>query len=479
MFIQKFPQQPRRDGFTLIELLMVVAIIGLLLSLSVVAMYGITDQASEEATVTTIQKVNRLVELRVESFDRAFPAVQAKWRSEFINYLAAAVSLDQTVPESRVRNFLTRFAADSPVWDILAKKAAFRHEFPQKIEDLLFGGVNDVNGNGIPDNLESKLYIDIAQHHLAQFPAGGAGSFSEGGVPEAVGDDDSADERAKNLWAYRHDRITESSELLYFCLFHSGNFGSAVISRDDFLEKEIADTDGDGLPEFVDAWGQPLRFYRWPTRLIDPSLPTAPFVPDFTSENDFTDLKTILSVDRLRRDLGVREVDSLERSVAELLIKGLPRKLQFTDAYITAACASSTDRPGVTDVSIIVPPDPLLRDPDDPAGLLYSLLESGIPVGDFVVNLSLEFNEANYHTPDTFHAPLLMSPGADGVLGLYEPFDIPNRGNLAMYNVDPDGDGTAFYQHATVSQQQAELNQILDDLADSLTNRNRRAGGRR
>ena len=24
------------------------------------------------------------------------------------------------------------------------------------------------------------------------------------------------------------------------------------------------DTDGDGLPEFVDAWGQPLQFFRWP-----------------------------------------------------------------------------------------------------------------------------------------------------------------------------------------------------------------------
>ena len=26
----------------------------------------------------------------------------------------------------------------------------------------------------------------------------------------------------------------------------------------------MRDTDGDGLPEFVDAWGQPLQFFRWP-----------------------------------------------------------------------------------------------------------------------------------------------------------------------------------------------------------------------
>ena len=31
-----------------------------------------------------------------------------------------------------------------------------------------------------------------------------------------------------------------------------------------FHRQEVQDTDGDGLPEFVDAWGQPLQFFRWP-----------------------------------------------------------------------------------------------------------------------------------------------------------------------------------------------------------------------
>ena len=35
---------------------------------------------------------------------------------------------------------------------------------------------------------------------------------------------------------------------------------AATTSRDH----EVRDTDGDGLPEFVDAWGEPLQFYRWP-----------------------------------------------------------------------------------------------------------------------------------------------------------------------------------------------------------------------
>ena len=52
--------------------------------------------------------------------------------------------------------------------------------------------------------------------------------------------------------------------MLYAILVEGvGPLGS-VFSRDDFSDREVKDTDGDGLPEFVDAWGQPLQFFRWP-----------------------------------------------------------------------------------------------------------------------------------------------------------------------------------------------------------------------
>jgi len=61
-----------------------------------------------------------------------------------------------------------------------------------------------------------------------------------------------------------HNHKTARSEVLYAILVEgSGPFGS-IFNRDDFTDKEVQDTDGDGLPEFVDAWGQPLQFYRWP-----------------------------------------------------------------------------------------------------------------------------------------------------------------------------------------------------------------------
>jgi hypothetical protein len=61
-----------------------------------------------------------------------------------------------------------------------------------------------------------------------------------------------------------HTHKTARAEMLYAILVEgSGPWGS-VFSRSDFSDKEVKDTDGDGLPEFVDAWGQPLQFFRWP-----------------------------------------------------------------------------------------------------------------------------------------------------------------------------------------------------------------------
>ena len=31
-----------------------------------------------------------------------------------------------------------------------------------------------------------------------------------------------------------------------------------------FSEGEVGDTDGDGLPEFLDGWGRPIRYILWP-----------------------------------------------------------------------------------------------------------------------------------------------------------------------------------------------------------------------
>ncbi|MFO0956954.1 MAG: hypothetical protein U0800_05735 [Isosphaeraceae bacterium] len=59
-----------------------------------------------------------------------------------------------------------------------------------------------------------------------------------------------------------HRHSTARAEALYAFLIESPG---ATVGRDSFKDTEVADTDGDGMPEFVDAWGNPVLFFRWPT----------------------------------------------------------------------------------------------------------------------------------------------------------------------------------------------------------------------
>jgi prepilin-type N-terminal cleavage/methylation domain-containing protein len=79
--------------------------------------------------------------------------------------------------------------------------------------------------------------------------------------PEAISGGNAA-QIVANLNAHTHN--TARAEMLYAILVEGAGPLGSVFSRDDFTDKEVRDTDGDGLPEFVDAWGQPLQFFRWP-----------------------------------------------------------------------------------------------------------------------------------------------------------------------------------------------------------------------
>jgi hypothetical protein len=72
------------------------------------------------------------------------------------------------------------------------------------------------------------------------------------------------------VWA----RENANAELLYLIVEDSTLNGSSAIEA--FGNSEIADTDGDGLFEFIDAWGKPIRWLRCPSGINS----TARFDPD-------------------------------------------------------------------------------------------------------------------------------------------------------------------------------------------------------
>ena len=446
--------EPSRRGFTLLELMIVVAIIAVLMSMSFFVMNGITQGAEKEATTTTIHKINRLLEQRIEAFDRAFKGSRRN------AYVTATVGLLALI-DGRFDYYRVHPEDAPPAIVILARKAGFRFEFPQRmVELILVPATDDGNSNGLPDSVESRIAYPNARAYLiaadqasssptANFEptateitdlvnarwAGGSCSAMIGGV-------------SQTFTFAGHQQITESSELLYYMLVAAGSFGSSSVDADQFSDAEVKDTDDDGLPEFVDAWSQPLRYYRWPTRLIDPTAPN-PFAPIFTTINDNTEID--LTPDGDESD-GLREILPWERLHASLLIRGLPPV-----PFAFSGTASQRDM--------------LLVDPDDPVGLLYSFIEDP-NYQNLDIDLTREINEAKYHTLDTYHVPLIVSAGPDESLGLREPVEFDATagiyGNLAQY-----ADTTA------VPGNQQPSAAVVDQLFDNLTNRNRRVGGKR
>ena len=79
------------------------------------------------------------------------------------------------------------------------------------------------------------------------------------------------------VWSREH----ESAECLYLILATTDLFGQRAI--DKIHARSIANTDGDSIPEIVDAWGQPVAFIREPVGLRHEALANFNASPDDSS----------------------------------------------------------------------------------------------------------------------------------------------------------------------------------------------------
>lgn len=390
-----------RAAFTLVELLIVIAIIALLVTIMGAVIGSSIRKAREAATTALIQKLDGMLEERAKGFDRATKSL------DFQRVIAAR---EAALRASGV------FGVSPKVLAAVARKDFFRANFPQRFEDL------------------------------PPFTAA---------LPTVLSSDPLITYNASN-----HQRETESSALLYYMITRMQVFGVPPVGDSEFGTSEIRDTDGDGLLEFVDGWGRPLRFYRWPTRLLKPNGIKG-------IDNQFgalgVDDDGNGTVDDLS-DFGKVNTDdvtipSSQRAMAGLLIEGLPSAPVIAGQW-----------------------DTLSEDPDDPYGLISTEVKRLFYSGTNVTLGAAGFNEMNYPTIDTYHTPLIVSVGADGDLGLFEPYQA---------GTDSDGDGVLDTDMGILAQpihgpagpydfgSQALTplgNDVLSALTGNITNRNRRAG---
>lgn len=390
-----------RPAFTLVELLIVVTIIAVLVTMMGAVIGSSIRKAREAATTALIQKLDVMLEERTKGFDRA---------TKSLDFQRVVATLEAAMKAKGV------FGVSPKVLAAVARKDFFKANFPQRFEDL------------------------------APFTSA---------LPTVLSSDPLITYNAAN-----HKRETESSAMLYYMLTRMQVFGVPPVGDSEFGTNEFRDTDGDGLMEFVDAWGRPLRFYRWPTRLLKPNgikgidnqygaagvdddgNGTVDDLPDFGKVN--TDDVTI---------------PKSQRAMTFYLIEGLPSAPVIAGQW-----------------------DTLSEDPDDPYGLISTEIKRLFYSGTNVTLGATGFNEMNYPTIDTYHTPLIVSMGADGDLGLFEPYQA---------GTDSDGDGIMDTDMGILAQPihgpagpydfgNLALtplgNQVIAALTGNITNRNRRAG---
>ena len=63
----------------------------------------------------------------------------------------------------------------------------------------------------------------------------------------------------------------DSGDLLHLIIMRGVAADPDFISN--FRQDEIRDTNGNGLPEFVDGWNNPIKFKRWPVGFVSPFQP--------------------------------------------------------------------------------------------------------------------------------------------------------------------------------------------------------------
>lgn len=133
-----------------------------------------------------------------------------------------------------------------------------------------------------------------------------------------------------------------------------------------FSESEIGDVDGDGMPEILDAWGNPIEFFRW-----------APgFVPSPLQSGDVsqrTDVFDVTAVDRFDRD-------------GNGTLNGIDRTFYLFPLIVSAGPDGAYDLPKTEVIYATTIP------PNDP----YVIPSSGIRVGtpsDANANGVLEYDQ--------------------------------------------------------------------------------------
>lgn len=340
----------RRGGFTLIELLMVIVVISILTSLVTMASMSVISQARGAATKATLRKVGAIILARQKAIEEAVKTKDIDPFQVIETYFSAEVN---------------------KVWSDNSITSAQKMDIAQRLTD--YRGL--ISGRLSPfASADRRLKNVMASLEWCRII-----------LPQTWEDADFQRCARRLPKMTSPNPATESAEVLYFLVHQSPIKGifSFETDTDSFKSDQQKDTDGNGELEFVDGWGNPLRFYRWPTRLLRPNGFPANYKPRETYDYS-TNPPTII-------------------------------EHQFIPPISDADLVNAQILFGLRPIA-----------PDDPSDTFDLQINARVPDASInALNTSAEVlaMEAEYHLPHTHHQPVVISAGADGKFGMHNPSD--------------------------------------------------------
>ena len=305
----------RRNAFTLIELLVVISIIGFMSGMFLVAYRGASQESNVQKTRTTIQKISEVLNARMEEYSslpialqRIDPVLLVPLGPIPGRAVAAGSAADYETP-----TFLLERAR------LLSLRELIVMEMPDHPDDLRWSQkwavtanrANATYWNGLTKTLPTGLYVPVppappspvfVKNRPTARVRGLVRRLSSGNVPIPKWEDQNA-----------------NAELLFLIIEDSDLNGSSAIEL--FGKSEVGDTDGDGLNEFIDAFGNPIQWIRWPSGYEGVAL----YHPDMLGPDILVgppgDIRVSISsdpLDRIGADPGLsRHLESAGMSIRE------------------------------------------------------------------------------------------------------------------------------------------------------------------
>jgi len=210
--------QLHHNGFTLVELLVVIGIIALLTTLAVMAIAPSLENAKIAATKATIAQINEVIQQRMDAIQQMDVSAEAK-------KLATLNSINEKQAAAFLRTNLYRQALPQRLADLYGIDGSDGGNDDAPLRSILTLAPTDINQN---QSYQSSVILYLALTQGSQLRALPGGKSYR--VP--ILDADSINQKY----------VTQIA-------FNSSN-PTATFSA------------------FIDAWGEPLRFYNFPTRLI-------------------------------------------------------------------------------------------------------------------------------------------------------------------------------------------------------------------